>query len=180
MEIASFLSPVAGETSLSERIRERIEFSSNLLFLIEDLYLAIGPGYMVNQSSSKIDVRSPLYWVRNQLANQIKELMIAKRTGWQVLKNLKNQVSYLYIFILFFNYIICVLLTFGAFCVIQFKFLKTILTIYLSQEFHCIFLITLHTFLIMFSAFRVIQTSLIDDFDNRPVSRMVLPLLRSC
>ena len=77
----------------NERIRERIESTSNILFLIEDLYLTIGPGYMVNQSSMKIDVRSPLvYWVRNQLATQIKELMIAKRTGWQVLKNLKNQV----------------------------------------------------------------------------------------
>ena len=99
-EIASFLSPVAGETSSSERIRARIEFSSNLLFLIEDLYLAIGPGYMVSQSSSKIDVRSPLYWVRNQLATQIKELMIAKRTGWQVLKNLKNQVSIFLFFVI--------------------------------------------------------------------------------
>ena len=91
-EITTFLSPVAGENSGSERLRERIEFISNLLFLIEDLYLTIGPGYMTNQSASKINVRSPSYWVRNQLAGQLKELMIAKRTGWQVLKNLKNQV----------------------------------------------------------------------------------------
>ena len=96
-EIATFISPVAGETSGSERLRERIEFTSNLLFLIEDLYLTIGPGYMTNQSSSKINVRSPLYWVRNQLASQLKELMIAKRTGWQVLKNLKNQVILIYL-----------------------------------------------------------------------------------
>ena len=67
---------------------------SNLLYLIEDLYLTIGPGYMTNQASDKIDVRSPLYWVRNQLATQLKELMIAKKTGWQVLKNLKNQVHF--------------------------------------------------------------------------------------
>ena len=86
------MSPIPGETASSERIRERIEFNSNLLFLIEDLLLTMGPGYMVNQSSLKIDVRSPLYWVRNQLASHLKELMIAKRTGWQVLKNLKNQV----------------------------------------------------------------------------------------
>ena len=47
---------------------------------------------MTNQAADKIDVRSPLYWVRNQLATQLKELMIAKKSGWQVLKNLKNQV----------------------------------------------------------------------------------------
>ena len=31
------------------------------------------------------------YWVRNQLASKLKELMIAKKSGWQVLRNLKNQ-----------------------------------------------------------------------------------------
>ena len=91
-EIATFVSPTLGDTASSERIRERIEFVSNILFLIEDLHLAIGPGYMTNQASAKINVRSPLYWVRNQLANHLKELMIAKKTGWQVLKNLKNHV----------------------------------------------------------------------------------------
>ena len=95
-EISSFLSPIPGESSANTRIRERIEFNSNLLFLIEDLYLTVGPGYMLNQSSTKINVRSPLYWVRNQLASQIKELMIAKKMGWQVLKSLKNQVFLLY------------------------------------------------------------------------------------
>ena len=55
--------------------------------------MAIGPGYMTNQAATKINVRSPLYWVRNQLANHLKELMLAKKTGWQVLKNLKNQVK---------------------------------------------------------------------------------------
>ena len=95
-EVSSFLSPIPGESSANTRIRERIEFNSNLLFLIEDLYLTIGPGCMLNQSSTKINVRSPLYWVRNQLARTIKELMIAKKMGWQVLKNLKNQVIYFY------------------------------------------------------------------------------------
>ena len=105
-EIASFLAPVPGESVANERIRERIEFISNILFLIEDLYLAIGSGFLVNpQSSSKINVRSPLYWVRNQLATHVKELMIAKRTGWQVLKNLKNQVSFL--FIIFYISYVC-------------------------------------------------------------------------
>ena len=99
-EIASFLVPVSGETPATARIRERIEFNSNLLFLIEDLYLTVGPGYMVSQSSTKINVRSPLYWVRNQLAGKLKELMIAKKTGWQVLRNLKNQVNIFFIFIL--------------------------------------------------------------------------------
>ena len=91
-EIASFIAQVPGETPANSRIRERIEFTSNLLFLIEDLYLTIGPGYMTSQSSLKVNVRSPLYWVRNQLAGKIKELMIAKKTGWQVLRSLKNQV----------------------------------------------------------------------------------------
>ena len=95
-EIATFTSQTLGDTASSERIRERIEFVSNLLYLIEDLYLTIGPGYMTNQVLDKIDVRSPLYWVRNQLATQLKELMIAKKSGWQVLKNLKNQVQLLY------------------------------------------------------------------------------------
>ena len=99
-EIASFLVPVSGETPATARIRERIEFNSNLLFLIEDLYLTVGPGYMVSQSSTKINVRSPLYWVRNQLAGKLKELMIAKKTGWQVLRNLKNQVNILLFFFL--------------------------------------------------------------------------------
>ena len=91
-EIASFLVPVQGDTPANERIRERIEFISNILFLIEDLFLTVGPGYMTSQSSVRVNVRSPLYWVRNQLASHVKDLMIAKRTGWQVLKNLKNQV----------------------------------------------------------------------------------------
>ena len=93
-EIASFLVPVQGDSAANERIRERIEFVSNILFLIEDLYLTVGPGYMTSQSSVRVNVRSPLYWVRNQLASHVKDLMIAKRTGWQVLKNLKNQVSF--------------------------------------------------------------------------------------
>ena len=101
-EIASFLVPVAGDAQSVERIRERIEFTSNLLFLIEDLYLALGPGFVTTQISTKVDARSPLYWVRNQLAARLKELMIAKRTGWQVLNNLKNQVCY-FLFLLFFN-----------------------------------------------------------------------------
>ena len=85
--------PVQGDTAANERIRERIEFISNVLFLIEDVFLTVGPGYMTSQSSVRVNVRSPLYWVRNQLALHVKDLMIAKRTGWQVLKNLKNQVS---------------------------------------------------------------------------------------
>ena len=94
-EIASFLVPVPGDTAANERIRERIEFISNILFLIEDLFLTVGPGYMTSQSSVRVNVRSPLLWVRNQLASHVKDLMIAKRTGWQVLKNLKNQVRFL-------------------------------------------------------------------------------------
>ena len=93
-EIASFLVPVQGDSAANERIRERIEFVSNILFLIEDLYLTVGPGYMTSQSSVRVNVRSPLYWVRNQLASHVKDLMITKRTGWQVLKNLKNQVRF--------------------------------------------------------------------------------------
>ena len=53
-EIASFLVPVAGEAQSVERIRERIEFTSNLLFLIEDLYLALGPGFVTTQVSTKV------------------------------------------------------------------------------------------------------------------------------
>ena len=87
------MAPAAGETPANARIRERIEFVSNMLFLIEDLYITVGPGYMVSQSSAKINVRSPLYWVRNQLAGKVKELMIAKKTSWQVLRSFKNQVN---------------------------------------------------------------------------------------
>ena len=97
-EIASFLVPVQGDSAANERIRERIEFVSNILFLIEDLYLTVGPGYMTSQSAVRVNVRSPLYWVRNQLATHVKDLMIAKRSGWQVLKNLKNQVRFLILY----------------------------------------------------------------------------------
>ena len=58
---------------------------------------------MVNQSSVKINVRSSLYWARNQLADKLKELMIAKKTGWQVLKNFKNQVMNIFLLFLFFT-----------------------------------------------------------------------------
>ena len=102
-EVASFLVPVLGESPSNSRIRERIEFISNLLFLLEDLYLTIGHGFMVNQSSVKINVRSSLYWARNQLADKLKELMIAKKTGWQVLKNFKNQVMNIFLLFLFFT-----------------------------------------------------------------------------
>ena len=99
-EVASFLVPVAGEDASATRLRERIEFSSNILFFIEDLYLALGPGHVTTQSGSKINVVSSLLWVRNQHASNLKELMIAKKTGWQVLRNFKSQVRFLFLFIL--------------------------------------------------------------------------------
>ena len=92
-EVATFLVPVAGEDASSTRLRERIEFSSNILFFIEDLYLALGPGHVTTQAGSKINVVASLLWVRNQHASNLKELMIAKKTGWAVLRNFKNQVS---------------------------------------------------------------------------------------
>ena len=91
-EVASFLVPVAGEDASAIRLRERIQFSSNILFFIEDLYLALGPGHVTNQSGAKINVVSSLLWVRNQHASLLKDLMIAKKTGWAVLRNFKNQV----------------------------------------------------------------------------------------
>ena len=90
--MASFLVPVAGEDASALRLRERIEFSSNILFFIEDLYLALGPGHVTNQSGAKINVVSSLLWVRNQHSSNLKDLMIAKKTGWAVLRNFKNQV----------------------------------------------------------------------------------------
>ena len=77
----SFLVPVAGEDASASRLRERIEFSSNILFFIEDLYLALGPGHVTNQPGAKTNVVSSLLWVRNQHASNLKELMIAKKTG---------------------------------------------------------------------------------------------------
>ena len=91
-EVHSFLSPIIGEPSSSSRIRERIEFNSNLLFLVENLYFSLGSDYIITQSGSKFEPFSALYWIRNQLASQVKELMIANKAGWQVLKNLKSQV----------------------------------------------------------------------------------------
>ena len=85
--------PVAGEDASATRLRERIEFSSNILFFIEDLYLALGSGPVTTQSGSKINVVASLLWVRNQHASNLKELMIAKKSGWAVLRNFKNQVS---------------------------------------------------------------------------------------
>ena len=91
-EVATFVAPVAGESASDTRLRERIDFSSNILFFIEDLYLALGPGHVTTKTGSKINVASSLLWVRHQLAGSVKELMIAKKTGWQVLRNLKNEV----------------------------------------------------------------------------------------
>ena len=83
---------VAGEDASATRLRERIDFTSNILFFVEDLFLTLGPGYVTTQAGSKINVVSSLLWIRNQHASNLKELMIAKKTGWQVLRNLKNQV----------------------------------------------------------------------------------------
>ena len=80
-EVATFLVPVAGEDASTIRIRERIEFSSNILSFIEDLYLALCPGHVTSQAGTKINVIASLLWVRNQHASNIKELMIAKMTG---------------------------------------------------------------------------------------------------
>ena len=91
-EVATFLVPVAGEDAFAVRLHERIEFSSNILFFVEDLYLALGPGHVTTQSGAKINVVASLFWVRNQHASNLKELMIAKKIGWQVLRNFKNQV----------------------------------------------------------------------------------------
>ena len=88
------MAPVAGESASDTRLRERIDFTSNILFFIEDLYLALGPGHVTTKSGSKINVASSLLWVRHQLAGSVKELMIAKKTGWQVLRNLKNEVIF--------------------------------------------------------------------------------------
>ena len=91
-EIATFVVAVAGEQSADARLRERIDFTSNILFFIEDLYLAVGQGAITTKSGTKLDMSSSLLWVRNQLAGSVKELMIAKKAGWKVLQNLKSQV----------------------------------------------------------------------------------------
>ena len=93
--MASFLVPVAGEDASAVRLRERIEFSSNILFFMEDLYLALGQGPLTTPTGAKFNVAASLLWVRNQHATNLKELMIAKKTGWQVLRNFKSQVSFL-------------------------------------------------------------------------------------
>ena len=95
VEVASFLVPVAGEDASAVRLRERIEFSSNILFFVEDLYLALGPGHVTTQAGSKINVVASLLWIRNQHASNLKDLMIAKKTGWSVLRNFKNQVFFI-------------------------------------------------------------------------------------
>ena len=103
-EIATFVVPVAGEQSADTRLRERIDFTSNILFFIEDLFLAVGPGAITTKMGTKINMASSLLWVRNQLAGKVKELMIAKKAGWKVLQNLKNQVNFslfLFPFIIF-------------------------------------------------------------------------------
>ena len=98
--------PVAGEQASDSHLRERIDFTSNILFFIEDLYLALGSGPVTTKAGVKVNVASSLLWVRTQLAGNVKELMIAKKTGWQVLRNFKNQVFiilYSVIFVLFIS-----------------------------------------------------------------------------
>ena len=99
-EIATFVVPVAGEQSSDARLRERIDFTSNLLFFIEDLFLAVGQGAITTKSGVKLNMSASLSWVRNQLAGSVKELMIAKKAGWKVLQNFKNQVFF-YFFLFF-------------------------------------------------------------------------------
>ena len=89
---------VAGEQPADARLRERIDFTSNILFFIEDLYLAVGQGAITTKSGTKLDMSSSLLWVRNQLAGCVKELMIAKKEGWKVLQNLKSQVFLFYFY----------------------------------------------------------------------------------
>ena len=103
-EVASFIVPVAGEDASAVRLRERIEFSSNILFFIEELYLALGPGHVTTQSGSKINVVASLLWVRNQHSANLKELMIAKKTGWAVLRNFKSQVCLILPIFLLINF----------------------------------------------------------------------------
>ena len=98
-EIATFVVPVAGEQSSDARLRERIDFTSNLLFFIEDLFLAVGHGPITTKAGVKLNMSASLSWVRNQLAGSIKELMIAKKAGWKVLQNFKNQVIYFIYFL---------------------------------------------------------------------------------
>ena len=100
-EVATFVVAVAGEQPSDARLRERIDFTSNILFFIEDLYLAVGQGAITTKSGTKLNMSSSLLWVRNQLAGSVKELMIAKKAGWKVLQNLKNQVYILLIFCIF-------------------------------------------------------------------------------
>ena len=52
-EVATFVVPVAGESASDTRLRERIDFTSNILFFIEDLFLALGPG-LVRRSMSPL------------------------------------------------------------------------------------------------------------------------------
>ena len=104
-EVATFVVPVAGESASDTRLRERIDFTSNILFFIEDLYLALGPGHVTTKTGAKINVASSLLWVRCQLAGSVKELMIAKKSGWQVLRNLKNEVI-LFFSIFYFIYLL--------------------------------------------------------------------------
>ena len=92
-EVASFLVPVAGEDASAVRLRERIEFSSNILFFVEDLYLALGPGHVTTKEGTKLNVVASLLWIRNQHASNLKDLMIAKKTGWSVLRKFKDQVN---------------------------------------------------------------------------------------
>ena len=94
--MATFVVPVAGEQTSDARLRGRIDFTSNILFFIEDLYLAVGTGPITTKSGTKLNIAASLLWVWNQLAGNVKELMIAKKTGWKVLQNLKNQVFFVF------------------------------------------------------------------------------------
>ena len=98
-EVATFVAPVAGESSTNARLSERIDYISNILFFVEDLHLTLGPGHVTNQAGLKVNVVSSLLWIRNQHASHLRELIIAKKAGWQVLKNLKSQVRLLYTFV---------------------------------------------------------------------------------
>ena len=90
-ELATFGTLRGDESAADGRLVERIASTSELLVVVEDLILHLGPSPVSRSASGrKFDILKPLGFLRLKLASLCKDLLIAKRSGWPVLSHMKN------------------------------------------------------------------------------------------
>ena len=90
-ELTTFGTLRGDESTTDGRLVERIASTTELLFVVEDLILHLGPSPVSRSATGrKFDILKPLGFLRLKLASLCKDLLIAKRSGWSVLSHMKN------------------------------------------------------------------------------------------